>query len=498
MQRKTQTQLNITVAMVRQLVTTLCGLILPRFILTSYGSAANGLMQSIGQILTYTTLMEGGVGGVVMASLYKPLAENNDEEISDIFNHTKRFFARISMVFCVFALLLSCTAKLIIVTDFDFVYVGAMVLILALNTYFNYYFGLPHQLLLQADQKLYVVQLVQMSTTVLNLVLCIFAISMNAPVHFVKFITAFVFLLNPIVYRTYVKRHYRISKRIYDETHNLTQKSDAMIHHISYFIHRNTDIVILSIFKGVYSVSVYSVYNAVCLAIEQLLCEISSALAGAIGNIMAKGEKATLKNSFELYEAVNTFLTTAFFTIAAVLILPFVSLYTKGVTDTEYIQPAFAYTLVAAGAMYCVRLPYSTILTSGGLYKETKAGALGEVCLNLMLSILLVKPMGLVGVALGSFAATAYRTTYMVWYLSKNILYRKMVKFAVSFSVNTAAAVAIIAVFNKYVTISTVSYLSFFADSFKAAVIVGVLLLLINTLLWFLSGKKLQFKEERG
>ena len=234
MNGKQLTKLNISVSLLHQLITGICAIVLPRFILAQFGSEVNGLMQSVSQILSYTTLMEMGIGGVVLASLYKPLAENNTAEISSVFNTTKSFFGKISAVFVVFALVLSLVAKFVVHSEFDFIYVSTMVIILAVNTFFNYYFGLPHQLLLKADRRLYVVQSVQIVTTVLNLSVCLVAIKMNASIHMVKLLSAFVFILNPVCYRLYIKKHYEIVPT--KEKHPLAQKKDAVIHHLAYFI----------------------------------------------------------------------------------------------------------------------------------------------------------------------------------------------------------------------------------------------------------------------
>ncbi len=470
--RKRQTQLNIAVSLLHQLVTAVCGLILPRFILLEYGSEANGLVQSISQLLSYTTLMEFGIGGAVRASLYKPLADRDSEAISDIFNHTKKFFTKVSLVFVSFAVVLSLGAKLIIDTQFDFCYVSLLVIILAVNTYFNYYFSLTHQILLKADQKLFVVQSVQMVTTVLNLILCIVAINLGAGIHIVKFITAFVFLCNPLVYRLYVKTHYTISKTVCDKNRVMPKKGDAVVHHMAFFVHRNTDVIILSVFKGVSCASIYSVYNMVIYAIEQVLNAISTGVAGAVGNMLAKGEKKTLTNSFDLYEGVNTFLSTAFFTVSAIVIIPFVKIYTNGVTDAEYIQPVFAYLILSAGFMYCVRIPYISLASTAGHYKETRFGAVVEVFLNLFTSLLLVKPLGLTGVAIGTLVAMSFRAGYIVWYLSKNIIKRSIVKFIKSLCINLVCAFGLIVLCERFIIITATNLwtLAFYATGISLIV----------------------------
>ena len=56
-----------------QIVTIISAFIIPKLILMTFGSEVNGLVASLNQFLSYISLLEGGVNGVIMASLYKPL-----------------------------------------------------------------------------------------------------------------------------------------------------------------------------------------------------------------------------------------------------------------------------------------------------------------------------------------------------------------------------------------------------------------------------------------
>lgn len=63
--RKTdESKLNILTQLLNQLVTTACGILIPRILLAAYGSEAYGISASIAQFLSYITLFEGGIGGV--------------------------------------------------------------------------------------------------------------------------------------------------------------------------------------------------------------------------------------------------------------------------------------------------------------------------------------------------------------------------------------------------------------------------------------------------
>ena len=93
------TLLNSISALFLQVVTIISGFIIPKIILLYFGSAVNGLVSSISQFLSYIALIEGGVTGVIYASLYKPLLDNDKTKISRILVTSKIFYRRIGYIF---------------------------------------------------------------------------------------------------------------------------------------------------------------------------------------------------------------------------------------------------------------------------------------------------------------------------------------------------------------------------------------------------------------
>lgn len=472
MSRKKRTNINIVSAVLYQLVAALIGLVLPRFVLESYGSAANGLMQSVGQILNYTTLLEFGVGGVVLASLYRPLAQKDTTEVSRIFCRVRAYFRRICYVFIGFSLVFSLLAGFVIASEFEFSYVAWMVLIMGLGTFMSYYYALPHYMLLRADQKLFIIQLAQTAAAVVNLGVCLAAMRLGLSVHMMKLLSVLATMITPVVLRMYVKGKYRLEQVEGAEKEEIPAKRDGMIHYFAYFIHRNTDIAILSVVHGVTLVSVYSIYNAVLLMLENLLLSISNGFSGVVGNMLANREEAALHRCFKRHEYLNTTLTMGFCTVCAVLILPFVSIYTGGIEDVEYIQPLFACVLLCTGMVYCLRLPYENVIAAAGHYQQTKVGALIEVALNLGVSALLVKPLGLVGVALGTLCAMTYRTVYMVWYLSRHILHRPMRLFVVRLLYSLVLCGLLIALINHWMPVQAQTLAELIVQAIKVSIVV--------------------------
>lgn len=449
-----QTAANIAASVIYQITAAVCSLILPRYILLSFGSDVNGILQSVSQLLNYTVIMECGIGGLIMAAFYKPLADGDKKAVSDIFNYSKGFFNKLSYVYMGLVLALAVLSKVIIRTDYDFAYVSTLTLILGISYYFTYYFALTHRLLIRADQKIRIVQGIQSITLILNTVICVAAIHLGFGIHTVKSVSAAVFLLNPIVFRLYVRKHYSIDSKMYDENRSFPRKRDGIAHQIAFFVHMNTDIVLISIACGTKEVSVYSVYNSIIYAVESFFTTISDSISAAIGNLIAKGEQNTLKFSFEFYSMVNTAAATFVCVAEAALVLPFVAIYTKGVTDAMYVRPMFAYMMIAAQWFFCMRIPYNNIISAAGHYGQTKNGAYMEVILNMIISLLTLRRFGICGVAFGTMIAMAARAVYMAWYLSRNLLNRRLAMFIKDTVLNIIFGIGLVWLIEKTVAIS--------------------------------------------
>ena len=68
---------NVAASAGLQVLTMVSGIIVPRLMLVYYGSEINGLVSSIVQFISYFNIVEAGLGGAVIFSLYKPLADRN-------------------------------------------------------------------------------------------------------------------------------------------------------------------------------------------------------------------------------------------------------------------------------------------------------------------------------------------------------------------------------------------------------------------------------------
>ena len=259
--RRSKAKKNIITSLILQIVTIICGLILPRLIIKTYGSATNGLINSITQFLSYIALLDSGFGLVVKSLLYKPISEKNDREIKKILHATNKFFSNIAFIFLVYIIILCIIYPLLVKNQFDYLFIISLIIVLSISTISEYFIGITYSIYIQASQENYIISTIQIVTTILNTIISAILIKLNFSIQIVKLITMTLFAIRPFLLKEYVKRKYKLNINHKEKSNYIIkQKWDGLAQHIAFVVHSNTDIAILSIFSTMKEVSVYSVY----------------------------------------------------------------------------------------------------------------------------------------------------------------------------------------------------------------------------------------------
>lgn len=155
---------------------------------------------------------------------------------------------------------------------------------------------------------------------------------------------------------------------------------------------------------------------------RNLFSAFTAGIQSLMGNLWACEEYDELKKFIKWYEWLVNYFVLVIFICTGLLIAPFVSVYTKGINDANYVQPLFGMVISLANATYCLRSPYITLVLAAGHYKETQRSYIIATLLNIVSSILLVKTLGLFGVALGTFISTLYQTVWLGHYCNKKLI----------------------------------------------------------------------------
>lgn len=470
---------NTIASLVFQVTTIICGFIVPRLILVTFGSEVNGLVNSITQFLSIISFLEFGVGAVVQSALYKPLANKDNTAISQIIVSANKFFRRLAQILLVYIVVLMLIYPYIAKQNFGHLYSAFLIAAMSISYFAQYYFGVVDRLLLTADQKGYIQYTAQTITLILNTIACYIEIKCGASIHVVKLTTSLIFLLRPIFLCRVVNHQYSIDRKATYYKEPIQQKWNGVAQHISAVVLDGTDSIVLTLFASLSDVSIYSVYHLVLNGIKQLLISMTNGIQALLGELWAKQEIDELNKTFGWVEWTLHTGTVFVFGCTGMLILPFVRVYTNGVTDANYVQPLFACLITLAQAGHCLRLPYNIMILAAGHYKQTQHNYIIAATLNIVISVLTVWKWGLIGVAIGTLLAMFYQTIWMAIYDSKNIVCWPIRNFIKQIFVDFLCVIIGIVLSFK-VPLTSCTYLSLIILAIEIALIWGALICVIN------------------
>ena len=486
---------NSIAPLIYQVTTIICGFILPRLILGHFGTEVNGLVNSITQFLAIISFLELGVGAVVQSSLYKPLADKDNITVSKVITSADKFFRRLGYILSIYVVVMLFYYPYLVKQSFSFTFTATLIVAISIRSFAQYFFGIVNRLLLLADQKAYIQYIAQTAAVIANTVGCYILIAFDCSVQVVYGLTSLIFFLQPLAIHLYIKRSYALDRHIYYDVEPIKQKWNGIAQHIAAVILSSSDSIVLTTFSTLVNVSIYTVYYLPMSGARLMIMSMISGIQALIGNLWAKQDLAELRKVFAWTEwSIHTG-TTLIFTLTAVLIVPFVQVYTHGVNDANYMQPLFGVLLVAANSGHCLRLPYNIMILVAGHYKQTQHNYIIAAVMNIVISIIGVKQFGLIGVALGTLAAMVYQTVWMAWYNSKNFIQWPMKNFFKQIGVDAVSAVGI-AFFTSCFALSSVNYISWIVLSIKVT-IVGLLVIVAVNALFYRSYIEILFSKMR-
>lgn len=422
MSRGTKAAYNSTTSLIAEGISIICGFILPRLILSNFGSSYNGLIQSVAQFLSVIALLRSGIGGATRAALYRSIASKDKKQIDSIIRATEIFMRKVAMVFAAFAIVFSFIYPLVIKNDFNYLFSVTLILIISASTVFEYYFATTYIILLEADQRQYIISLYSAFTTILNTVLSVAFIKLGFGIHVVKLGTALAFSFSSVLLYTYASKRYNVDKKAKPDYSSINQRWDALFHQVAGFVYSNTDIILITLFISLKEVSVYTTYCLVSYGLKKLTTTVTTGVEAAFGDMLAREDQKVLYENVKLYETVLHSSVCILYGAALVLITPFIEVYTRGITDVNYSRTHFGYLLIITEMVHLLRQPYHSITEAAGHFRQTKHIPIIQAVLNLGLSLALIKSYGIIGVMIGTLSSDLYRGVAYRLYVKKHIL----------------------------------------------------------------------------
>ncbi|MFB5197827.1 lipopolysaccharide biosynthesis protein [Neobacillus sp. KR4-4] len=429
--------INISVGLGNQLIITILSFISRTVFINTLGIEYLGINGLLTNILAMLSLAEAGIGSSIMYSLYKPVAENDQNKINVLMKLYKKAYMIIALVILLLGLS--------IMPFLDFFVKGSNVenihliyLIFLLNTVAPYFY-IHKNSFLNVCQKGYLVTGIYSISSIISVCIKIGILQFTRNYILYLIIDSIITIINSIIISIIANRKYpflrnKTSDKLDNETTiSIIKNIKAIVlQNIGTYLVFGTDNIIISSFVSVAAVGLYSNYNMLIEICRTFINQVFNNIYHSVGNLVAKETKDRVYNLYKVYRFLNFWLYSFLTIVLAILLEPFISLW---------LGPKFLMShSVLAILVICfyergMRNSITTIKTTAGIFYEDRYAPLFQAGINLVFSIVLVKYMGISGVFLGTLisalAVPFWTTPYFVY---KKVFKEPLIKYFINYT----------------------------------------------------------------
>lgn len=404
-----------------QFIAILMQFIVRTVFIETLGKSYLGISGLFSNLLSMLSLAEFGVGNAILFKLYDPISKGNQQRITVLMGFYKKVYTLIGVVVGVIGLsiipflpnFINDYDKLV---DLNINVVIVFVLYL-LNTVSSYLFLAYKSAIIRANQKEYIINLVNYAFTIGVGILQIIFLVVFHNFELYVVIQVFSVIIQNIVYAKVADKMYPFINNKTDEKLNKNEIKEIVKDCSALFLYRlngvvlkATDNIIISTFLGIEMVGMYSNYYIFYTTIDSLFGKIFSSVAHSLGNLHAGNN---VKHEYKIFK-VTYLITVILGGTAGVGIAAVSNDFIRAWLGESWLfdQP-FAILMGLELFTLSFRQVLSKYRTSMGLFQQAKYRPLLGMLINLIVSISLVKNWGICGVLVGTIVAD---WTTIMWY----------------------------------------------------------------------------------
>lgn len=423
MSRTKNSILNVMTSIGGQLLTNVLRWICRVAFIYTLGKNYLGISSLYSNILTILSLSELGLGSAITYSLYKPLSENDRETVRSLMAFFKNAYRWIGIAVLVLGVCLMPFLPYLMTGSTEVINIYLYYLLYLAQTVVSYLFFAYKAILLTADQKKYIVDVVMyVLQIVMNVVQIIILFIWQSFFAYTAAVIVYNIVQNMVV-SFIVDRKYpylkgpaeKLSK---EQRRDVFSRVYAMsLYRISSVVGTATDNLIISSNISVIMVGLYDNYYMIIQVIQKLLKGVFEAFTSSLGNFYVLESRERNEFMFRSLNLANSWLLAFCSVCFAVLLQPFIQLC----FGEEYILDyTVVIVIVINFATNYMQNVVQIYIDASGLFVKGKYRAVMTAVLNLGISIILVKCIGLSGVFLGSIISRMVTT----WWYDAWLLYR--------------------------------------------------------------------------
>ena len=446
------------------IITILMGFVSQAVFIRKLGAEYNGIRGLFSNILSMVSIAELGFGSAIVYHLYKPMAQQNKQEIRTLVKYYKNVYHIIAGIIFIIGMLLLPMIPTIVGEVSIPENIKLLFFLYLLSIVVSYLLTYKRSVL-YADQKHYI------TNTVSGIFVILRSLVQIAIVIFTKnfvlyLINQIIFaLLENVVINMIVNKNYDYIKNLSEANplskelkKDITVKVKGLLFHkIAGVIVLGTDNIIISMTKslGIVTVGMYSNYNMIIGQVKNLFANMISSLTASIGNLLIEKDKAKARTIYQSILLVNSWIFCFCAISIYCMIQPFIKLW----IGSEYLFDHFVLVVLLVN-LYIQGMRQTTMAfkDAAGVFYEDRFVPLIEAVINLVSSLMLVQVFGLAGIFMGTIISNLFLYVYSYpKYVYKLVLegtYREFFKLHILHAILTFIICLITAYFSSLITVS--------------------------------------------
>ena len=411
--RTENTLFNFTSSIGAQLVTILMHFLVRTVFIRTLGKSYLGVSGLFSNILSMLSLAELGVGSAIIFKLYKPIAEDDRHRITVLVKFYKKVYQFIGVAVTVIGISLIPFLP-VLIKDYERLerlhINAALIFILYLSkSVASYLFFAYKSSIIKANQKEYLLNIIGYFFTVLTAVAQIISLLIYPSFTiYVSIMVIQVIVQNMICARLADRMYPYINDKVddkLDKAEVLEVFKDCgalLLYKMNAVVLKTTDNIVLSMFIGLDIVAVYSNYYILYNTLNSLFNKIFNSVSHSLGNLHASD---TTGKEYRVFE--TTMLITAIIggTAGAGVCVVSNELINTWIGSEWVIKQPFSVFMGIEIFTNAYRIGLSKFRTTMGLFQQKKFRPLLGMIINIVLSVALVRPLGIVGVLLATIVA---------------------------------------------------------------------------------------------
>ena len=428
MNKRTAVIKNVLFGFGGQAIAIFVGIIVPRMIMTGYGSDMNGILSTLGQIFTYLSLLGAGVNQSSKNALYSPVKSNERDKISEVISVTQGYFNRITAYYGICVLLISAVEPFLLKTTIPRFDVFLIILLEGVASVISIRFIESYNALLAVDGRGYFISAVSLINKLAVYLIKIVFVLMGVNIILLQVGGVILALLRVAVYKNYINRHYSwLTIRKADRLEQLKDRNSFFITQIAWTVFSSTDMILLSMLLDTKLSSVYTVYNMIFANLALLLNEVYFNVSFLLGRTYSESRKEYEKYH-DAFASVFLGAMTIMMCISVILCIPFVKLYTKGINDANYIYQSLPVLFAIVQLLSWSRYVPGNLTGLAGYARQTSYISVAEAVVNIVVSLILIHFLGIVGVLIGTVAALPIKVIWCNYIADKKVMNRSFLQ----------------------------------------------------------------------